>query len=403
MTRLRALVCAACVLCVASGATAAEARQDTRTRARAGKVDPIAGVIVKGLGKELAERVAGHAMGAVLDQVGLGDPSAAQLGAIRKQLDQIQRQLTALQGSVDAVRSGQLEEACQKKLTDGGAIVSKINGAYERLRGLAYITNAGVRKQEAKLLENYINDELNSDQETLRDIVSGNGSSLGMVTVCGKSFEDSTKPFITRPGQERIHALINYYVDQEALLLALRVNMWTAKTFTTEYIAGRIAASDAYITGAHSPLKQLKPLPPLNTFIDTRTGRAWDSRGHITSWAEVTRIWGPDLGRISNNDRNDYALTSFPVVQALISGWSGVDSFNWLQTRASVATGTTTATTCYWTSTSVTFAPGATGIYPVSLTGGTIGPVFTTTPQRCLLLLAQPAGHASGQPYSYLS
>lgn len=375
--RLVLIACAAAALCTAAAGSA---------RTQRAALNPVATGILEGIG----EKAAGVALGEVLHSVGYQDPTQQQLADISAKLDRISAQLASLRASVESAHAAVVRADCRNQSIHAQNIVGEVNSMFDRMVGLAESNEtAEQKKATADEITKDIGADLLGKQQTLHKLIAGDTSfSAGLLGTCARAFEFDTRPFLTHAQQSRIYPLADYYVDQEALLLALRVNYWRVKKQTDAYVNERIAEAKNWITGSDSPLHHLRARPPQGTFIDKRHRRMWEQHVVLLTWPEVEQRFGGKFSGLTGP--GGYGPTwAFPTATEafyLLHGWNGIDAWGWLRSTAGVTA--PSSTNCIWTESSKIGAfHGRTVLN--ALTGG-----YAVVPSthRCYVILTRDAG-----------
>ncbi len=336
-------------LVVVAGAGAAPERHQQQQKAELG---PAATFILKGLATGALEKIGGSSVGWVMDSIGLGDPTSAQLAEIKAELQRLNAELQKVQAQLSQVRSDVLQGNCNVASHQAAGILSKVSLAQAELDDLPNVPKAD-RAKQTESLKTYIHDHLLAEQDHLDRIVGVPGPGAeGLIVTCGKAIEASDSHFITFQTGVWVHEIANYYIAWEIALLNLRVEYMHMTKKSGSFIKADIEKVSTAIANQE---KLVKPTLAANDqlFVDKRHNLMWKVILVPFKQSELER----DIQR--ENDQFDFGawgnfrVTTADQLSSLFQGWNGASAVDWLQNKVGLLhfknQGPQYWSTCIWT------------------------------------------------------
>lgn len=263
-----------CALCLgAAEAQARPAKTASATVAEGSIYGDIASFILSNIGSTLVGDATDAVLGQVLDAVGLGDDTGAQLTAISNKLDQINSKLDALSNQVSQVLSAVQQGTCAALSGQLAQTRSTIDVAWNEYVQLATVKSQAARKVAAATLLTYLDTEINFPAEELEihnTLVSPGAGAEGLVTACGQAVQ-SPSVLLTASSAGPVREVLDFWQAYETKLLLLQTEDLNAHH--------ERAAAKAAVASVKVNLKQevstLLPPVPSGYFYDKKTQRLW--------------------------------------------------------------------------------------------------------------------------------
>lgn len=284
---------------------------------------PVAGFIVN----ELASNLFSTGFGWVLGQFGEGDGLDSQIGQIQEKLQTIENRLSAIEASTDQLRKELVQVNFNHLAADANTIIGQINYGMDRLNTIAdwpaHLDQAE-KKKEAESLVSYIGHNLLDKQHVL-DLKIAPTVGEGLIASAYKVEKSHIGLFWTRRNWFQVRDVLDYYQDQEARLLLLRVEYWHATGRSGDFIKYEISRFEQTL---REQRLLLKARPLLDVIIDTRNKKQW----MLTDLFKPTTSGGAlNTEKIWASSGQGWRLpTEAEVVQLLIKGWSGKNWAEWI-------------------------------------------------------------------------
>jgi hypothetical protein len=264
-------ICALC--CGAEQAQARPATPAAATVADGSVYGEIASFILSNIGSTLVGDATDAVLGQVLDAVGLGDDTGAQLTAISNKLDQINSKLDALSNQVSQVLSAVQQGTCATLSGQLAQTRSTIDVAWNEYVQLATLKSQAARKAAAATLLTYLDSQINFPAQELEihnTLVSPGAGAEGLVTACGQAVQ-SPSALLTAKSAGPVREVLDFWQAYETKLLLLQTEDLDAHH--------QRSAAKAAVASVKANLEQevstLLPPVPAGYFYDKKTQRLW--------------------------------------------------------------------------------------------------------------------------------
>jgi hypothetical protein len=282
--------------------------------------------------QELASNVFSEGFGWLLGQYGEKEnPSVdfeAKLAPIREKLQTIEDRLSAIEASTDQLRAELAQVNFNHLAAGANDIIGQINYGVDRLNTIAnwpaHLGQAD-KKKEAESLVSYIGHNLLDKQHVL-DLKIDPKVGEGLIASAYKVEKSHAGRFWVRRNWNRVRDVLDYYQDEEARLLLLRVEYWHATGRSGDFIKHEIGAFEQTLRNQRLVLKT-RPLP--NEIVDTKSDKNWDLNYLFTPMTvgNATKI------KISVYRQGWYLPFRAEITEDLIKGWQGKNWAEWLNNQ----------------------------------------------------------------------
>ncbi len=319
--------------------------------ARPAVVQALALGVVSELLNGALDEAKSQGFGWLLDQIGLGDKTAAELAGIREQLRVIEAQLSEILAATVQLRAEMAQGTFSGLVAQATPIVARVDKGIDDLAAVANVAaDDPARTGLAKETLRYIGDKLmGGEQEELAKRLTGEVGADGLIVAAYKVAKTTAPCCWTDLRSARVRAVFRYYEWAESRLLLLRVEYMHAHPdkFPRSYVADQIRKVETEIRAQQA---MLRPSPGEFIIADTRTDLEWN-------WYFLPVKYSPSLARhaVEINVHGRWRMPEPHEVQNLIKGWSGADWGHWLDREAGGQIGAlqgfdgvwTTHTYCY--------------------------------------------------------
>lgn len=165
---------------------------------------------------------------------------------------------------------------------------------------------------------------MGAEQTELARRITGEAGADGLIVAASKVAK-TTSPYWTALTSARVRQVFDYYQQQEARLLLLRVEYMHAhpETYSADTIAADIKKVENELN-TQSAL--LKPSPPANTIADTRDNLLWD---YQYLGDKYTIQYASFFGG-GGNCTTCWRPASEDTIRKFVQGWSGANWAEWL-------------------------------------------------------------------------
>ena len=293
--------------------------------ARTAVVQALALGVVSELLSGALDEAKSQGFGWLLEQIGLGDSTAAELAGIRDQLREIEAQLSQILAATVQLRADMAQGTFSGLVAQTTPIVARIDKGIDDLAAVANLPASDpARTGLAQETLNYIGTKLmGGEQEELAKRITGEVGADGLIVAAYKVARTSSPCCWTDLRSDRVRAVFRYYEWAESRLLLLRVEYMHAhpSRYPRSYVADQIRKVEDAIRAQQA---MLKPSPGPTIFADTRTDLEWN-------WYFLPMKYNASLGRtaVAGNAHNRWKMPSPDQIKKLIEGRSG--GGNWAQ------------------------------------------------------------------------
>lgn len=283
----------------------------------------------------------GASLGRLLEQFGLGSKSESEIAGIKTQLGQIQSRLTALETEVTQLRAEVAQGTYSVLVGEASPLTAAIDEGMDDLYVISQMSAKDPTKANftrATLEFIYKNLIEKPVQTELTRRITGEAGSDSLIKAFSKALK-TRSPYWTSRASQQVLEVFNYYQSEEARLLLLRENYWTAhpETYSADYVAQQVRKVEQQIgtpggTGVPAAVGTqealLKPSLARDIIADTRTYLEWSYRD---LWDKFTSAQATkQVEAYGGNTAEGWHLPSVSQSRALIQGWPGFIYPTWL-------------------------------------------------------------------------
>ena len=314
--------------------------------ARTAVVQALALGVVSELLNGALDEAKSQGFGWLLDQIGLGDSTAAELAGIRDQLREIEAQLGQILAATVQLRADMAQGTFSGLVAQATPIVARVDKGVDDLAAVASLpADDPARTGLAKETLRYIGEKLmGGEQEELAKRITGEVGADGLIVAAYKVAKTTSPCCWSDLRSDRVRAVFRYYEWAESRLLLLRAE--AARPPGTSTRARTAADQIRKVEDAiRAQQGMLKPSPGATIFADTRTNLEWN-------WYFLPMRYGAALGRtaVAGNAHNRWRMPSPDEVKKLIEGRSGGGNWaDWLDRELGGQIGPIQGFTGVWT------------------------------------------------------
>ena len=282
--------------------------------------------IVTQLAAGAANKAGSQGFGWVLGQFGLGDGLENDIAGIRDQLREIQNRLNEILAATTQIRADLAESTYSGLVAQTTPITARIDTGLNDLKTVADMAKGDPTKAAfTRATLAYIKQKLMGGEQTeLAKRITGEAGADGLIVAASKVAKTAS-PYWTALTSQRVRQVFDYYQQQEARLLLLRVEYMHAnpRTYSGDTIAADIKQVENELNTQDG---LLKPSPPANTVADTRDNLLWDYQyiGEKFTIQEA-RFFGGGGGCTTC-----WRPASEDTIRKFVQGWSGANWAEWL-------------------------------------------------------------------------
>lgn len=274
-----ALAASATVLASSAAAPAAQASGPAWWAA-----EKLAGGVVGGAGSA--------GFGSALSAIGLGDQSAAQFAAIRRDLGEIKQQISAVSEQIRGLSTQLAQTGCNTGTHQLGDVRALATDGWERYETLLNRADPAARTAGLPAVRAYLEPrDFRAARKRIHTALAAPGAGAQtLLQICGAAIEKPAYPFLTSDTSKRVRAFLDDWQLVQVRLSALEVEKLMLQGDADG--AREEAASLKRDLAAEDGL--MPKAMPADLFLDLRTNLVWSRKAEATTWNrlyETPSLW----------------------------------------------------------------------------------------------------------------